>query len=380
MGLLDGAKQAFLKALRDENPTIPAEDMDRLLSQLEEQLANEPPPRIALIGETGVGKSSTLNALFNAGQTVSHTEACTQEAAEIRVPLGSIFVDRMHVDSVEVAAGDLIVFDMPGLNESLESRSHHLGVYEDVLSQVDVALWILDGSNRAMGAIQDEIRKLDPRLTQRMVFALNKVDAIFPETEWIDVANLPSEAQEANINRRIADVESKVRAVLPDWSGAVIGYSAARRYKLPQLFAAMLDSVSRERRWVVTERKDLADFLELVDPRFLPDDVAQRRADEAARRAAEAPQVRETAAERRHRLLTSLSPEEFSRVASSPEALADWLSEVDVPERAMRPMQPSPERPESRELESQEPSEPEWQKSEPESLETATDATKVGPE
>jgi predicted GTPase len=332
MGLLDGAKKAFLNALREENPEIPQADMDLLLAQLEDKLANEPAPRIALIGETGVGKSSTLNALFNAGQAVSHTVACTQEAAEIRVPLGSIFVDRLHVDSVEVTSGDLVVYDMPGLNESLQSQSHHLGVYEDVLSRVDVALWILDGSNRAMGAIQDEIRKLDPRLTERMVFALNKVDAIFPgETAWIDVANLPSEEQEANIDERLADVEAKVRETLPDWAGAVIGYSAARRYKLPQLFAAMLDGVSRERRWVLTERKDLADFLALVDPRLLPDDVAQRRAEEAASRAAR-PVVHETPAERRHRLLTSLSPEEFQRVAASPEALADWLANIDVPD------------------------------------------------
>jgi GTP-binding protein EngB required for normal cell division len=33
------------------------------------------PPRIALIGETGVGKSSTINGLFNAGCEVSHRRA-----------------------------------------------------------------------------------------------------------------------------------------------------------------------------------------------------------------------------------------------------------------------------------------------------------------
>lgn len=39
--------------------------------------ARDTPPRIALIGETGVGKSTTVNALFNKSVPVSHSRACT---------------------------------------------------------------------------------------------------------------------------------------------------------------------------------------------------------------------------------------------------------------------------------------------------------------
>jgi GTP-binding protein EngB required for normal cell division len=39
------------------------------------------PPKIALIGETGVGKSSTINALFNLGQEISHRPSSTCRAS-----------------------------------------------------------------------------------------------------------------------------------------------------------------------------------------------------------------------------------------------------------------------------------------------------------
>ena len=73
MGFLDNTRQAIFKSLRDANPTIPQEDFDRIIADINLQIAKEPPPRVAVIGETGVGKSSTLNALFNAGQAISHT-------------------------------------------------------------------------------------------------------------------------------------------------------------------------------------------------------------------------------------------------------------------------------------------------------------------
>ena len=41
--------------------------------------------RIAVIGQTGVGKTSTVNALFNTNLPVSHFGSCTQEPEPITV-------------------------------------------------------------------------------------------------------------------------------------------------------------------------------------------------------------------------------------------------------------------------------------------------------
>lgn len=261
--LLKPLLDKIMAAFRDSNPGIPAEKFDQILREVENRVHNEPPPRIALIGDTGVGKSSTINALFNAGQPTSNVEACTQQESAIEI----------HCQS-----GSIIVYDMPGLNESIATQERHLATYGRVLADADVALWILDAQYRAVGAVQTailtEIARIDSTLPQRIVFALNKVDLVHPgQNAWHPHANIPSEEQEQNIQGRIQDIEQKMKEAIPGWAGTVMGYSAQRRYNLPQLFVTMLDAVSKKRRWVVSSRRAIADFLELVDPAYLPDDM-----------------------------------------------------------------------------------------------------------
>ncbi|HAG84576.1 MAG TPA: GTP-binding protein HSR1, partial [Cyanobacteria bacterium UBA12227] len=206
------------------------EDFEEIYSMIEDRVDNEPPPRFAFIGETGVGKSSTLNALFNAGLDVSHIEACTQMVQGVEVSF----------NEVEGVNGALVAYDMPGLGESQLKQKEHIALYEQVLKDVDVALWILDAQNRAIASVQQyletELRAIHPRLLEQMVIALNKVELVYPgETAWHPLANLPSEEQEKNIKGRIRDVKRKIREVLPNWQGKIIGYSANKRYNLPHL-------------------------------------------------------------------------------------------------------------------------------------------------
>jgi predicted GTPase len=254
--------------LRSSNPQIPEDTFDVIAERVLEKADNEPPPVVALIGESGVGKSSTLNALFNAGQETSHYKACTVKECAVEV----------SAQPVEGARGILQVYDMPGLGESMATRERNLEAYERVLAKADVALWILDANFRAIESVQlaltGELRSINHALVDRMVFALNKVDLVHPgETAWHPLANIPSEEQEQNIQGRIADVEAKIIEAVPKWHGAIIGYSATKRYNLPQLFYEMLAAVPERRGWVLASRKALADFLELVNPAFLPPDI-----------------------------------------------------------------------------------------------------------
>jgi uncharacterized protein len=285
---------------------------EAIYRQIEEKIDNEPPPRFAFIGETGVGKSSTLNALFNAGCEVSHTESCTQNAKGIEIPF----------DSFEGANGSLIVYDMPGLGESRNRQIEHIALYESILKEkVDVALWVLDAQNRAIASVQEyleaEINNINPKLLKHMVFALNKVDLVYPgESAWHPLANIPSEEQEENINGRIKDVKKKILEVIPYWRGTVVGYSSSKRYNLPQLFSAMLDAVPQKRQWVVASRKALADFLELVDPELLPPEK---------RRESYQNDVSFSQSQKTFEIIKNLPPEEFSKLTSNKDAFLEWL-------------------------------------------------------
>jgi predicted GTPase len=257
----------FLQDLRRSNPDAPSSVLEKFEGKIRERIEQEPPPRIALIGDTGVGKSSTLNALFNAGQEVGHTKATTISEYGISVKLGPVQAQR----------GELIVYDMPGLNESLRMRGQHLATYARVLADVDVALWVLEAHYRPMEQVQSfltkDMRRINPDLVDRVVFALNKVDLVHPgQTAWHPLACLPSAEQQRNIDDRIKDVHRLVLEALPGWHGTVIGYSASERYNLPQLFAVMLDAVGKKRQWVIAEHKALADYFERVHPSLLPPD------------------------------------------------------------------------------------------------------------
>jgi len=225
-----------------------------LQAELELRMQAEPPIRIALIGFTGVGKSSTLNALFHSGARVSHTRACTKEAEEYETDVKEYSTSKGR---------NLHVFDMPGLGEGIKADKVHIETYSRVLPDVDLALWIMSAIDRAMTPLQQFLTD-HGQLTPNLVFGMNKVDLVQPGPEaWNKTINLPSLEQEQNIKAREDDIREKLREC--EWDGEVVAYSAEKRYQLPELLHLMLLAASEKRRWVLEQTAEVADFEDLVD-------------------------------------------------------------------------------------------------------------------
>jgi uncharacterized protein len=72
MNAIGGSIKKLMGLLRSENPHVTDEQWRETERRLAEEIDNAPPPTIAMIGLAGVGKSSTINALFNSGAPVSH--------------------------------------------------------------------------------------------------------------------------------------------------------------------------------------------------------------------------------------------------------------------------------------------------------------------
>jgi small GTP-binding protein len=241
----------------------PAQERSRFNQLVEEELSR--PPKIAIIGKTGVGKSSTINALFGTGLAISHTKSCTQLEEAVTVNRGS---------------KNLIVFDMPGLLEDIDADEIHKETYARVIPQCDVAVWILDAADRAIAEDQKMLRDVvgpaKPALLDRLVIGLNKVDEVQPG-RWVESANVPSRTQKESIARRIADIKQKLLKVCPLLNPErIVPYSAIRRYRLTRLRNAMEAACPAERVWVLKSRESVADYRKLVDASIL-DEIQRRR-------------------------------------------------------------------------------------------------------
>lgn len=227
---------------------VTAEVLKAVQKQVEEEAAK--PPRIALLGETGVGKSSTINSLFNEGLEVSHTKACTKIETEV----------------IGKAGEKIVIVDLPGVGEDLEADEEHFSTYARVLPGVDIALWIIKADNRAMTNVQRAIQRLvedkalDPK---RLVVAINQVDTVQPGA-WDEVINQPSVEQEVTIEARRKDIVSKIRRIVPLADAHVVAYSATKFYNLELLVHAMVKACEKRRGWLLSERAACADFNALV--------------------------------------------------------------------------------------------------------------------
>jgi energy-coupling factor transporter ATP-binding protein EcfA2 len=142
---------------------------------------------LALVGGTGVGKSSLLNAL--AGRTVSEAGprrpttgrpvAWVSTAAAPRVaPL----LDRLGAGERrlhdEAALEGVVILDLPDM-DSLEPE--HRATVEQVLPRVDAVAWITDPEKYADALLHDRfLREWIPRL-DRQVVVLNKSDRLGPD-------------------------------------------------------------------------------------------------------------------------------------------------------------------------------------------------------
>ena len=257
----------FFEAFKDafkESKGVSDADKDKLIDDLEHAYQNEPPPTIAIIGEAGVGKTTTINSLFNAGARVGHSAPTTKSSE----------VFQLQIFDHQGNKGVIRVIDLPGLGESIQRADEILDIYRRNLPYADVILWVHSVSDRMLEFVQQQISKIFSRndmrdLLPRVVFGLNKADSIQP-SNWRTHANIPSEAQLKNLADAEQNFAKVIYTVLPkDYTLRVVTYSALRRYQLLLLFRLLMDAMPSTRKWVLERRMDVADFKEFVEPRFL---------------------------------------------------------------------------------------------------------------
>lgn len=229
-------------------------EMFQEIAEIMTKEMQEHPPTIGLIGVSGVGKSSTINAMFRTRLATSDTTACTKAFEAIDLSLPVVNGQAKH----QVVS--LRVIDAPGLGESVFKDTEYLAEYDANLGQCDIILWVMSARNRAVALDQYYLQQLQP-YHDRMVFGINQADIVEP-MDWRENFNVPSGQQEQNLKEIQADRRAKISEIIQR-EAKVVAYSSKRGYHLEQLFYTMIAACPDERRWIFEGLKNFSykDFI-----------------------------------------------------------------------------------------------------------------------
>lgn len=227
----------FLKELNFEKENIlMKESMDDICEALEEEILKSDADQqekqamlarlrklcntetnIMLVGATGCGKSSTINALFS----------CNQQEEYVEVAKVGSRTDPETKDIERYRIGNLVLWDTPGLGDGTEIDEHHRNVIAELLLEddgeeegnalIDLVLVILDGSTKDLGTsyqLLNEviIPELGDENTGRILIALNQADiAMKTGRHWNCEKNEPDETLTRFLEEKVVSIRSRIK-------------------------------------------------------------------------------------------------------------------------------------------------------------------------
>lgn len=202
-----------------------------LMQELNQLVTYE--PVIAIMGKTGVGKSSLCNALFRSDVcAVNAVEACTRQPQRVRLRFGTHF---------------LTLVDLPGVGESVTRDGEYRELYQELMPQLDMVLWVLKADDRAYAAeeqfYQDVFAQYGGPLPP-LLWVLNQVDKTEPTERWNWLSAQPSALQ----TERIAQKQQAVARQLGITEQEILPVSVRGRYHLSRLVEAMITRLPKQAR------------------------------------------------------------------------------------------------------------------------------------
>lgn len=199
-------------------------------------------PVVAIIGKAGVGKTTTINNLFDVDDFVAEVLTFEQKGHIGDVRRGTTRAIRKRFD-LKIGIG-LDIIDLPGLGDDIRKDKEFEEIYRQILPQCDIILYVLKADNRTLGEDERILQNivLPSCDRKKIILAVNQVD-ILGENEglhWDTRINLPDPRQEELIQIKQKDIATMFNEDLDVDVEKIVCYSAIKRYHLLELLHAIV--------------------------------------------------------------------------------------------------------------------------------------------
>ncbi len=193
-------------------------------------------PKVAIFGDTGVGKSSLCNALFGKDiAEISDVEACTRSPQEI------------------LLSGDghgITLIDVPGIGEDPKRHAEYRELYKSLLPNLDLVIWAIKSDDRKyLTSIEVYEEILKPNLEKcPVIFVVTQADKIDPHRKWNLLDNKLGEEQVANLNKKVNDISARFDVS----TNKVVAVSANDSWNLVELVNKIVEILPNDKKYSFT--------------------------------------------------------------------------------------------------------------------------------
>lgn len=229
-------------------------EKQRILKLLEEKKKQQ--VNIMLVGATGSGKSSTINAMFD------------MEVAKVGVG-----VDPETAEIQKYELDNLVIWDTPGLGDGVEQDIRHKNAIVKKMNEVDaegnpvidMVIVILDAASKDLGTSYDFINHLlipclgAEQAKNRVLIALNQCDMAMKGRHWDEEKNAPDDVLKATLEEKTASVQRRIKEATGLELEPICycaGYKEENEeqrkpYNLTKLLYHVLEGIPKEKRLLV---------------------------------------------------------------------------------------------------------------------------------
>lgn len=235
---------------------VSSEEKKKVMDALNSEIT-ERPFRVAVIGQSGVGKSTTLNSIFGLKNYTSNVAEGTTDIEEKKFEMRDGF--------------SLSIYDMPGIGYDIDKDAEYEKMYAKILPDCDVIVYIINAHSKDIGEDCRILREVvlpvcnTNQIKDNLILAFNKIDTIGemqdpndPELRWNTRDNLPTEKLKKAIKVKLSDLTDKLidenliggkDSIEPH---QVVFYSAIYNYNLSDFLRAITKAGKRGWIWTGT--------------------------------------------------------------------------------------------------------------------------------